>query len=101
MQAYFRVFTGKRHVASISLRSRWQEQAAVLALAVLIVGGGLVPQPGLVARREAAEQILESRRAAVPAAASATNSANPDSDRPLWFADETDRDTKTTLGHAR
>jgi NADH-quinone oxidoreductase subunit M len=70
MQAYFRVFTGKRHVASISLRSRWSEQAAVLALAVLIVGGGLVPQPGLVARREAAEQILQSRRASVTTNAS-------------------------------
>jgi NADH-quinone oxidoreductase subunit M len=97
MQAYFRVFTGKRHVASISLRSRWQEQAAVLALAVLIVGGGLVPQPGLVARRDAVDQILQSRRAVMSAAAK----ANPDSEQPLWFADETASDIETTSSHPR
>jgi NADH-quinone oxidoreductase subunit M len=97
MQAYFRVFTGKRHVASISLRSRWQEQTAVLVLAVLIVGGGLVPQPGLIARRDAADQILDSRRVALPAAAE----ANPDAQQQLWFADEAASDLKTPLGLAR
>jgi NADH-quinone oxidoreductase subunit M len=82
MQAYFRVFTGKKHTASISLRSRWQEQAAVLSLAVLILGGGLAPQPGLISRRAAATQIIESRHGA-PAAAKGA----PGKPKAFWFAD--------------
>jgi NADH-quinone oxidoreductase subunit M len=86
MQAYFQVFTGKRHVASISLRSRWQEQAAVLTLALLIVGGGLFPQPGLASRRLAATQIIESRLAAPREAAG--DHARPAS--AFWFAADVD-----------
>jgi NADH-quinone oxidoreductase subunit M len=65
MQAYFRIFTGARHTTSISLRKRPAEQFAVLTLAVLILAGGLFPQPGIASRYHAAQQIVRSRRVLV------------------------------------
>lgn len=62
LQAYFRVFTGKRYFPTISLRSRGPERLAILILAALILGGGLYPQPGLASRHHAAVQIIEARR---------------------------------------
>jgi NADH-quinone oxidoreductase subunit M len=84
MQAYFRVFTGKRYAASITLRSGWQERLGVVTLTALILGGGLIPQPGLVSRRAAAEQIIHSRRAA------ATSTAHEGDHSPLndWLAED-------------
>jgi NADH-quinone oxidoreductase subunit M len=67
LQVYFRVFTGKQFTPTISLRIRWQERTAVIALAALILGGGLLPQPGLASRRLAATQLIESRRQATVA----------------------------------
>jgi NADH-quinone oxidoreductase subunit M len=61
LQAFFHLFAGKRHPASISLRSRWPERVAVLTLAAIIVGGGLVPQPGIASRYHAALEIVRSR----------------------------------------
>jgi NADH-quinone oxidoreductase subunit M len=61
MRAFFRVFTGKRYYPSISLQCRPPERVAVLALAVLILAGGLVPQPGVESRHRAAAAILEDR----------------------------------------
>jgi NADH-quinone oxidoreductase subunit M len=58
LNAYFRLFTGTRHTTSISLRGRWPERAAVLVIAALILGGGLVPQPGVVSRYHAATEII-------------------------------------------
>lgn len=62
LHAYFRVFTGARHTASISLRARLSERIAVLILAVLILGGGLFPQPGVSSRYHAAEALMKQRR---------------------------------------
>lgn len=61
--AYFRLFTGARHVATIPLNARWPERIAVLALTVLILGGGLWPQSGVASRYHAATQILARRQA--------------------------------------
>jgi hypothetical protein len=61
LQAYFTIFTGKRHTASISLRRRRSEQIAVLALALLIFAGGFLPEPGVVSRHQAATQLLAER----------------------------------------
>ena len=63
LQIYFRLFTGKRHTTSISLRSRWPERVAVLVLTALILGGGLIPQPGVASRYHAATEIIVRRRA--------------------------------------
>ncbi len=62
LQAYFRIFTGTRHTASISLRARLSERVAVLILAVLILGGGLFPQPGVSSRYHAAEALMNQRK---------------------------------------
>lgn len=62
LHAYFRVFTGIRHVTSIDLRIRWPEEIAMLILIGLIIGGGLYPQPGVSSRYHAAVRLVEQRR---------------------------------------
>ncbi len=61
MHAYFRIFTGKPHVASIDLRVRPPERISVLVLTALILGGGLYPQPGVTMLYHAAVQLAGSR----------------------------------------
>jgi NADH-quinone oxidoreductase subunit M len=61
LHAYFRIFTGARHTASISLRARLPERVAVLILAALILGGGIYPQPGVASRYHAAEALMQQR----------------------------------------
>jgi NADH-quinone oxidoreductase subunit M len=68
VRAYFLLFTGGRHFSSVSLAITWRERVAVLTLALLIVGGGLVPQPGVVSRYQAAETILKERASRRPPA---------------------------------
>ena len=65
VQAYFRLFTGTRHTASISLRIRTPEWFAVLTLTALIIGGGLLPQAGVTSRYLAALGIVKARAANV------------------------------------
>jgi NADH-quinone oxidoreductase subunit M len=62
MRAYFRLFTGTVHTSSVSLEARWPEKVAVLTMTVLILGGGLFPQPGVSSRYRAALEILAQRR---------------------------------------
>jgi len=64
LQAYFRIFTGRRHVASFSLQARPSEKAAVLVLTALIVGGGLYPQWGVASRYHAAVELIRHRQQA-------------------------------------
>jgi NADH-quinone oxidoreductase subunit M len=66
VRAYFLLFTGARHVSTVSLGIGPRERAAVLTLAALIFGGGLFPQPGVSTRQRAAEEILEGRRKRLP-----------------------------------
>jgi NADH-quinone oxidoreductase subunit M len=61
LHAYFRVFTGTRHMASIDLQLRLPERIAMLILTALIIGGGLYPQPGVISRYNAATQLVEQR----------------------------------------
>jgi NADH-quinone oxidoreductase subunit M len=77
MRAYFRVFTGKRYYPSVSLRNRLPERIAVLAIAALILGGGLFPQPGLTSRHHAAVEIIAKRDAFLPAAEPQAADAHP------------------------
>jgi NADH-quinone oxidoreductase subunit M len=70
VRAYFRLFTGRRHVSTV-------------LLAALILGGGLFPQPGVVSRYQAAEVILEKRRdACVDTAAVSPAARQPDDSSP-------------------
>lgn len=66
MQVYFRVFTGRRHTSPVSLRMRPSERVAVLLLSALILGGGLVPQPGVSSRHHAAVELGKQRRRDLP-----------------------------------
>jgi NADH-quinone oxidoreductase subunit M len=61
MHAYFRIFAGRPHVASINLGIRRAERISVLVLAGLILGGGLYPQPGVTTRYRAAAGLTSAR----------------------------------------
>jgi NADH-quinone oxidoreductase subunit M len=61
VRAYFLIFTGTRHVSSVSLSITPRERFAILALTLLILGGGLFPQPGVSSRYRAAETVLRER----------------------------------------
>jgi NADH-quinone oxidoreductase subunit M len=63
VRAYFRLFTGGRHVSAVSLAITPRERVAVLTLAAVVLGGGLVPQPGVANRYRAAEVVLKEREA--------------------------------------
>ena len=72
VRAYFLIFTGGRHSAAVSLAITGRERFAVLTLAALIIGGGLVPQFHVASRHRAAEALLE-QRAGITGAAPATH----------------------------
>ena len=61
LRVYFLLFTGARHASSVRLRVGPRERLAILTLAALILGGGLVPQPGVLSRRRAALDALRAR----------------------------------------
>lgn len=61
MHAYFRIFTGRPHAASVDLSVRPAEKASVLVLSALIVGVGLYPQPGVASRYHAATGLAGAR----------------------------------------
>lgn len=58
IRAYFRIFTGTSITSPISLAAKPSERIAVIVLTLLILGGGLFPQPGVSSRHHAAEQLL-------------------------------------------
>jgi NADH-quinone oxidoreductase subunit M len=62
VRAYFHLFTGTRHMTTIPLVVRFREKLAILTLAALIFGGGLVPQPGVASRYHAAAALIKTRR---------------------------------------
>jgi NADH-quinone oxidoreductase subunit M len=61
LRAYLHLFTGSRHVSTVSLRVGVGERFALLTLAALVLGGGLFPQPGVATRWRAASLLLEQR----------------------------------------
>ena len=62
VHAYFPLFTGGRHASTVPLQSRKRERFAVLTLAVLILGGGLFPQPGVATQLSSRSlQLLQER----------------------------------------
>jgi NADH-quinone oxidoreductase subunit M len=62
LRGYFLLFTGTRHVSSVSLRSLLSERLAVLGLTLLILGGGLFPQPGIRSRYHAATELIREKQ---------------------------------------
>jgi NADH-quinone oxidoreductase subunit M len=77
VRAYFLLFTGARHGATVPLGATARERFAVLTLATLILGLGLIPQPALMARHRAAEQILKERQARLDPPEAAGGSIHP------------------------
>lgn len=61
VKAYFHVFTGTRHLATVSLVCRPPERVTILLMAILIIGGGVFPQPGVRSRYHAATALIEQR----------------------------------------
>src|SRR5262245_1038947 len=61
VRAYLLLFTGTRHVSTVSLTIGMRERLAVLTLIVLIVLGGIFPRPGLSSRHRAAVALFEAR----------------------------------------
>ncbi len=66
LRAYFILFTGARPTSGVSLGITTREQVAVLTLAALILGGGLIPQFHIKSRHRAAEEVLLDRATRVP-----------------------------------
>jgi NADH-quinone oxidoreductase subunit M len=63
VRAYLALFTGATHASPVPLGVTRRERAAVLTLAALVLGGGLVPQPGVTSARTAAGAVLRTRTA--------------------------------------
>ncbi|WP_182866780.1 proton-conducting transporter transmembrane domain-containing protein [Rhodopirellula sp. JC639] len=61
LSAYFRIFTGHPTRTLVPMHARPAERIAVLVLTVLILGGGLVPQPGVASRYHAAKELTRLR----------------------------------------
>jgi NADH-quinone oxidoreductase subunit M len=62
VRAYFSLFTGTSHRTSISLRISPRERFAFLTMVAMILGGGLMPSPGVQTRHLAAEAVLKDRK---------------------------------------
>ncbi len=61
VRAYLLLFTGRRNTPGVALGITAREKIVVLALAALILCGGLIPQAYLESRHRAAEGILRDR----------------------------------------
>jgi NADH-quinone oxidoreductase subunit M len=61
VRAYFRLFTGARHASTVFLGVGLRERIAVLTLMGIVLGAGLLPQPGVSTRQHATEEILKER----------------------------------------
>lgn len=75
VRAYFLLFTGTRYDSSVSLKIGIRERVTSLTIAILIVGGGILPQPSVASRFHAAIELLKEREAA---ARSTTPTTRPD-----------------------
>lgn len=66
LKAYFRIFSGTRHIATVPLKAKPSERFSVLVLSLLVLGGGLWPQPGVHSRYHAATALLQLRSTTTP-----------------------------------
>jgi NADH-quinone oxidoreductase subunit M len=82
LHAYFRLFAGTPHVASINLQVRLPERIAVLALSALLLGGGLYPQPGVTSRHNAALELMDQRNKLIYAAGSVRDAVSRNGTEP-------------------
>jgi len=88
VKAYFHVFTGTRHTSTVKMDCRPSERITILVMVVLIIGGGLIPQPGVKSRYHAARTLLEHR--SVEQADDSDGSDGPHSAHSETLTDNTD-----------
>ena len=62
LRAYFRIFTGTRHIATVSLTARPAERLVAITLSLLILGVGIWPGAAIHSRYHAAETLLRLRQ---------------------------------------
>jgi NADH-quinone oxidoreductase subunit M len=62
LRAYFRIFTGTRHVATVSIAARPSERLVAVTLSLLILGVGMWPSAAIHSRYHAAETLLRIRQ---------------------------------------
>jgi NADH-quinone oxidoreductase subunit M len=63
LRAYFRIFTGTRHVATISLAARPAERFVAIFISLVVLGAGLWPGIAVRSRYHAAVILLKNRQA--------------------------------------
>lgn len=61
IRVYFILFTGSRNASTLPLLVNGRERLAIITMALLILGGGFFPQPGIASRQKAAEELIHSR----------------------------------------
>jgi NADH-quinone oxidoreductase subunit M len=66
LAVYFRIFTGGQHRSTISIARRPAERVAIVCLTVIILAGGLFPQPIVASRYRAAKELLADRMLVTP-----------------------------------
>ena len=64
LMAYFRIFTGRSYPTTIPMQARTEETIAILTLSGLILVGGLWPQPYVLWRHQAAEELIQAASSA-------------------------------------
>ncbi|TWT47891.1 NADH-quinone oxidoreductase subunit M [Thalassoglobus neptunius] len=79
LNAYFRIFTGTHHQSSVSIGCRPPERIIIVVLSLMMIGGGLVPQPGIDSRYHAAKSLLEHRNLPVSVHTLSENDTSPES----------------------
>jgi NADH-quinone oxidoreductase subunit M len=62
LRAYFRIFTGTRHVATVSIAARPIERAVAITVSVLILLVGIWPSAAIRSRYHAAQSLLQIRQ---------------------------------------
>ena len=61
VRVFFLLFTGTQYISTVSLKISVRERVAMLSVVALILIAGLVPQPSVLSRYHAAEDILRQR----------------------------------------
>jgi NADH-quinone oxidoreductase subunit M len=61
LRAYFRLFAGAPHESTVCIKVRWPERLVFSAATIVILVGGLWPQPGVDSRFRAAKVLIDQR----------------------------------------
>jgi NADH-quinone oxidoreductase subunit M len=65
VKVYMRIFTGRRVTPGVSLAGHWSERWGLVALGLLIIGGGIYPQPGIASRYHAASEVFREMKSKI------------------------------------